>query len=161
MRSIFSIILFTKKKKSSIKIFLKDGTQNSAMQRGYLREEILSSSSSSSSSLTIDINYYLHQQILPVISRLLEPFDGTDQAYIAQCLGLDSSKYKHRQQKNYSTKDEENNGDNNDEFDDELIFGESSEAFKQCDPFVFPCVQCQTLNFWNVPFIFNEVRKFT
>ncbi|CAF5150572.1 unnamed protein product, partial [Rotaria socialis] len=58
-----------------------DGTQNSAMQRGYLREEI--SSSSSSSSLIVDINYYLHQQVLPVISRLLEPFDGTDQAYLA------------------------------------------------------------------------------
>ncbi len=139
----------------------KDGTQNSAMQRGYLREEILSSTSSN---LTIDINYYLHQQILPVISRLLEPFDGTDQAYLAQCLGLDSSKYKHRQQKNYSSKDEENNLDNNnenDDFDDELIFGEGSEAFKQCDPFAFPCVQCETLNFWNAPFIFNEVREFS
>ncbi|CAF4651852.1 unnamed protein product, partial [Rotaria magnacalcarata] len=56
-----------------------DGTQNSAMQRGYLREDI-----SSSSSLIVDINYYLHQQVLPVISRLLEPFDGTDQAYLAQ-----------------------------------------------------------------------------
>jgi DNA polymerase alpha subunit A len=128
------------------------------MQRGYLREEVVSSSSPS---LIIDINYYLHQQILPVISRLLEPFDGTDQAYLAQCLGLDSSKYKHRQQKHYATKDEENNLENeNDEFDDELIFGEGSEAFKQCDPFVFPCVQCQTLNFWKAPFSFNEVRRF-
>ncbi len=128
------------------------------MQRGYLREEVLASSSPS---LIIDINYYLHQQILPVISRLLEPFDGTDQAYLAQCLGLDSSKYKHRQQKHYATKDEENNLENeNDEFDDELIFGEGSEAFKQCDPFVFPCVQCQTLNFWKAPFSFNEVRRF-
>ncbi len=138
-------------------VFIKDGTQNSAMQRGYLREEILSNPSN----LTIDINYYLHQQILPVVSRLLEPFDGTDQAYIAQCLGLDSSKYKNRQQKQYSSKNDENNLDNdndNDDFDDELIFGEGSEAFKHCDPFSFSCVQCETLNFWNAPFIFNEVR---
>ncbi|CAF0895230.1 unnamed protein product [Rotaria sordida] len=140
-------------------IVCEDGTQNSAMQRGYLREEILSSSSSSS--LTIDINYYLHQQVLPVVSRLLEPFDGTDQAYLAQCLGLDSSKYKNRQQKNYSSKDNDNVENNNndgddDDFNSELLFGEGSEAFKQCDPFVFPCVQCQTLNFWNTPFIFNE-----
>jgi len=127
------------------------------MQRGYLREEILSSSTS----LTIDINYYLHQQILPVISRLLEPFDGTDQAYLAQCLGLDSSKYKQRQQKPYAIKDDENHLENvNDEdFDNELLFGEGSEAFKQCDPFVFSCVQCETLNFWNAPFIFNEVKN--
>ncbi|CAF0773863.1 unnamed protein product [Adineta ricciae] len=133
-------------------IVCEDGTQNSAMQRGYLREEILSSSS-----LTIDINYYLHQQLLPVISRLLEPFDGTDQAYLAQCLGLDSSKYKQRQQKNYGDKNDENNLDNgNDDFDDELLFGEGAEAFKQCDPFSFSCVKCDTLNFWNAPFIFNE-----
>lgn len=125
------------------------------MQRGYLREEI-----TSSSTLTIDINYYLHQQVLPVISRLLEPFDGTDQAYLAQCLGLDSSKYK-RQQKNYS-KENENilESLDDDDFDNELVFGEGSEAFKLCDPFSFPCVQCDTLNFWNVPFIFNEVRLF-
>ena len=119
------------------------------MQRGYLREEI-----SASSSLKIDIQYYLHQQILPVISRLLEPFDGTDQAYLAQCLGLDSSKYKHRQ-KNYATKDNENQCD--DENDQEFHWGENIEDFKQCDPFVFPCVQCETLNFWNAPFVFNEV----
>ncbi|CAF3590618.1 unnamed protein product [Adineta steineri] len=137
-------------------IVCEDGTQNSAMQRGYLREEILSSSLSST--LTIDINYYLHQQILPVISRLLEPFDGTDQAYLAQCLGLDSSKYKNRQQKHTTIKDDENNLENNidDGLDDELLFGEGSEAFKQCDPFVFPCVKCETLNFWNTSFIFNE-----
>lgn len=143
----------------TIELFIiQDGTQNSAMQRGYLREEI-----SSSSSLTIDIDYYLHQQILPVISRLLEPFDGTDQAYLAQCLGLDSSKYKSRQQKMYSSKDTENNLENNnddDDFDSELLLGEGSEAFKQCDPFVFPCVKCETLNFWNAPFVFNEVVNF-
>jgi DNA polymerase alpha subunit A len=126
------------------------------MQRGYLREEI----QSSSGSLTIDINYYLHQQILPVISRLLEPFDGTDQAYLAQCLGLDSSKYKSRQQKQYATKADEINLENggDDDFDDELLFGEGAEAFKQCDPFGFPCAKCETLNFWSAPFVFNEVR---
>ena len=120
------------------------------MQRGYLREEI-----SSSTSLVIDINYYLHQQILPVISRLLEPFDGTDQAYLAQCLGLDSSKYKGRQQKTYLSKDEEINNEN----EEEMNFGECIEDFKQCDPLVFACNQCQTLNFWNTPFVFNEVKE--
>ncbi|UJR25876.1 hypothetical protein I4U23_007226 [Adineta vaga] len=138
-------------------IVCEDGTQNSAMQRGYLREELLSTSPP----LTIDINYYLHQQVLPVISRLLEPFDGTDQAYLAQCLGLDSSKYKQRQQKQYGIKGDENNLDNgnDDDFDDELLFGDGEEAFKQCDPFVFPCVKCETLNFWNAPFSFNEDKS--
>ncbi len=157
VKYIFFISLIPSRNTS---VFLKHGTQNSAMQCGYLREEILSPTSSN---LTIDINYYLHQQILPVVSRLLEHFDGTDQAYLAHCLGLDSSKYKHRQQKNYSSKDDENHLDNNnenDDFDDELIFGEGSEAFKHCDLFSFPCVQCKTLNFWNAPLIFNEVSAF-
>ena len=127
-------------------IVCEDGTQNSAMQRGYLAEEI----TAPSSTLKVDINYYLHQQILPVVSRLLEPFDGTDQAYLAQCLGLDSSKYKHRQQKTYASKDSDNHDehDNDDEID--------GVDFQQCDPFVFPCVQCETLNFWNAPFTFND-----
>jgi hypothetical protein len=119
------------------------------MQRGYLRDEILSSSAA----LVVDVNYYLHQQILPVVSRLLEPFDGTDQALLAQCLGLDSSKYKQRQGKSHTIKDE-------DDIDDNTLdepFNHQSQSFKHCDPFVFPCVQCQTLNFWNTPFVFNEV----
>ena len=41
-----------------------------------------------------DIDWYLAQQILPPISRLCEPIDGTSQNMIAQKLGLDSSKYK-------------------------------------------------------------------
>lgn len=64
---------------------------------------------------------------------LLEFFDGNDQAYLAKCLSLDSSKYKYRQQKQYSSKDDENNLDNRndtDHFDDELNFQEGSEDFK-------------------------------
>ena len=40
---------------------------------------------------------------------------------------------------------------------DELLFAEGSEAFKPSDSFSFPCVQCETFNFWNAPLIFNEV----
>lgn len=125
------------------------------MQRGYLREEI-----NGSSTLIVDINYYLHQQILPVVSRLLEPFDGTDQALLAQCLGLDSSKYKSRQGRSYGIKDENNqeNLDDDDQIENEGFFSEGSEALKQCDPFVFPCPKCETLNFWSTPIVFNEVR---
>ena len=130
------------------------------MQRGYLRDEILLPTST----LKVDINYYLHQQILPVVSRLLEPFDGTDQALLAQCLGLDASKYKHRQGKSGAGKSEyekdtlNNNDDDDDHLDQDQLFLEGSETYKQCDPFVFPCPQCETLNFWHSPFVFNEVR---
>ena len=43
--------------------------------------------------LAIDLEYYLSQQVHPVVSRLCEPLDGTDSARIADCLGLDTAKY--------------------------------------------------------------------
>ncbi|EFJ15342.1 hypothetical protein SELMODRAFT_234261 [Selaginella moellendorffii] len=40
----------------------------------------------------IDVDYYLSQQIHPVVSRLCTPIEGTDPSHIADCLGLDPSK---------------------------------------------------------------------
>jgi DNA polymerase alpha subunit A len=40
-----------------------------------------------------DIEWYLTQQILPPISRLCEPIDGTSQQILADKLGLDSKRY--------------------------------------------------------------------
>ena len=37
----------------------------------------------------VDAEYYLSQQIHPVVTRLCDPIDGTDAALIAQCLGRD------------------------------------------------------------------------
>ena len=45
------------------------------------------------SEFTIDYEYYLAKQILPPIDRLCAPVEGTDAARIADCLGLDTSKY--------------------------------------------------------------------
>ena len=42
----------------------------------------------------IDINYYLSQQLHPVVSRLIDPLDGTDSSRIANCLGLDPDQYR-------------------------------------------------------------------
>ena len=39
----------------------------------------------------IDVKYYLEQQIHPVVSRLIEPLEGTDGRSIAEFLGLESS----------------------------------------------------------------------
>ena len=41
----------------------------------------------------IDAEYYLSQQIHPVVARLIEPLDGTDAHTIAEFLGLDPSSY--------------------------------------------------------------------
>lgn len=40
----------------------------------------------------IDIDYYLSQQIHPVVSRLCASIQGTSPERLADCLGLDSSK---------------------------------------------------------------------
>ncbi|KAL6524250.1 hypothetical protein OROGR_016684 [Orobanche gracilis] len=42
----------------------------------------------------IDIDYYLAQQIHPVVSRLCASIEGTSPARLADCLGLDSSKFQ-------------------------------------------------------------------
>lgn len=45
-------------------------------------------------SLRIDAEYYLAQQVHPVVSRLVAPVEGTDAGRLAECLGLDPSKYR-------------------------------------------------------------------
>ncbi|CAN4079674.1 unnamed protein product [Withania somnifera] len=44
----------------------------------------------------VDIDYYLAQQIHPVISRLCASIQGTSPARLADCLGLDSSKFQNK-----------------------------------------------------------------
>lgn len=66
-----------------------DGTDNQAMQRAYHIDEI-----KANDKLKVDTDYYLAQQVHPVVTRLIEPIEGTDSARIAMCLGLDASKFK-------------------------------------------------------------------
>ncbi|EPS71274.1 hypothetical protein M569_03479 [Genlisea aurea] len=44
----------------------------------------------------VDIDYYLSQQIHPVISRLCASIQGTSPSRLADCLGIDSSKYQNK-----------------------------------------------------------------
>lgn len=46
------------------------------------------------SALVPDVDYYLHKQILPPVERLCAPISGTNVALLAECLGLDTSKYR-------------------------------------------------------------------
>ncbi|KAJ3412036.1 DNA-directed DNA polymerase alpha catalytic subunit pol1 [Chytridiales sp. JEL 0842] len=46
------------------------------------------------STYKIDYDYYLANQVLPPVDRLLSPIEGTDQARIATCLGLDAAKFQ-------------------------------------------------------------------
>ena len=42
---------------------------------------------------SVDVEWYLNQQILPPIARLCEPIEGTSTAMLAERLGLDGSKF--------------------------------------------------------------------
>jgi len=48
----------------------------------------------SNGELTVDFEWYLTNQILPPISRLCEPIEGTSTATISEKLGLDASKFR-------------------------------------------------------------------
>jgi hypothetical protein len=45
-------------------------------------------------SVTIDYEYYLNQQVHPPLDRLCGPIEGTDATRLADCLGLDTSKFR-------------------------------------------------------------------
>jgi DNA polymerase alpha subunit A len=62
--------------------------KSSPAERAHHPEEVIRSDGA----LTIDYEWYLAQQILPPISRLCEPIEGTSQAILSQQLGLDSSR---------------------------------------------------------------------
>jgi DNA polymerase alpha subunit A len=48
----------------------------------------------SGSELKVDVEYYLHKQILPPVERLCAPISATNVTQLADCLGLDTSKYR-------------------------------------------------------------------
>ncbi|CAH1398889.1 unnamed protein product [Nezara viridula] len=105
-------------------VICKDGTNNSAAQRAYHVDEL-----KSQDNLSVDVLYYLEQQIHPVISRLCDPIDGIDAASVARCLGLDPTKYAR-----VTTIAEES-----DEITKYTLGRANEERFKDCERFVFTC----------------------
>jgi len=45
--------------------------------------------------LEIDTDWYITQQLLPPITRLIEHIEGIEVDFVAQCLGVDGKKYKY------------------------------------------------------------------
>lgn len=74
-------------------ICMADGEEvksESLADRARSPEEI----SSGAHSLKVDVDYYITQQVFPVICRLVAPIEGTDAFHIAESLGMDASKFK-------------------------------------------------------------------
>lgn len=125
-------------------VICDDGSNLAATQRAYHIEEVRQNSTTlpeesgdanndikAKNHLKIDINYYLTQQLHPVISRLCDPLDGTDSARIAQCLGLDPEQFR----KHIYT---------NDTGRDETIKSKDEDRFRSCVKFqMLPCKECE------------------
>ncbi|XP_055704301.1 DNA polymerase alpha catalytic subunit isoform X2 [Phlebotomus papatasi] len=114
-------------------VICQDGTDKSHMQRAYHLDEL-----QLNPDLKIDAEYYLTQQIFPVISRLCEPLDGTNISRLAQCLGLDAKKYRSMEEKM----------DREDELNDDVntLVKTSAQKYHFCEKFSFKCVSCHQEN---------------
>ncbi|KAF2453281.1 DNA polymerase alpha catalytic subunit A [Lineolata rhizophorae] len=67
-----------------------NGSQENAARNAYTLEEVMKKDSD----LKPDVDYYLTKQILPPVERLCAPVSGTSVVELANCLGLDGTKYR-------------------------------------------------------------------
>nr|WCZ58504.1 DNA polymerase alpha catalytic subunit [Andalucia godoyi] len=65
-------------------------SSTSYAERAYHPEEIVKAAGA----LTIDVDWYLSQQVHPPLARLCEHLEGINSAILADCLGLDSGRYR-------------------------------------------------------------------
>ncbi|KAM7510391.1 hypothetical protein LguiB_009266 [Lonicera macranthoides] len=93
----------------------------------------------------IDIDYYLAQQIHPVVSRLCASIEGTSPARLADCLGLDSSKF---QSKSIEAVNNEPSASLLGSVDDE-------ERYKGCEPLTLSCPNCSGT--FDCPTVFSSL----
>ncbi|XP_063339411.1 DNA polymerase alpha catalytic subunit isoform X2 [Pelmatolapia mariae] len=120
-------------------LICKDGSNLPASQRAYALEQL-----QKQENLTLDTQYYLAQQIHPVVSRICDPIEGIDGVLIASWLGLDPSQFRAQQQ---FQREEEADG----------LLGvpvqlTDEERYKDCERFTFTCPQCGTDNIYDSVF---------
>ncbi|KAK7307110.1 hypothetical protein VNO77_39879 [Canavalia gladiata] len=80
----------------------------------------------------IDIDYYLSQQIHPVVSRICSSIQGTSPERLADCLGLDSSKFHHKSSESL----------NSDPANSLLFAAEDEKRYQGCEPLILSCPSC-------------------
>ncbi|BFF89313.1 DNA polymerase alpha catalytic subunit [Drosophila madeirensis] len=108
-----------------------DGTTNAAMQRAYHLDEL-----KGSATLKLDTGYYLGHQIHPVVTRMVEVLEGTDASRIAECLGMDPTKYRQNAQRAQREINEQAEG--------ESLLKTTLQLYRLCEPFRFNCVSCKS-----------------
>jgi DNA polymerase alpha subunit A len=95
----------------------------------------------SGGALKPDVEWYLTQQILPPISRLVEPVEGLSQRIIAEKLGLDSSRYNHVLRSSGAEVDEDELVD----YTPTLCLSDD-ERFKDVEKLQLRCMSCDCEN---------------
>ncbi|XP_063063465.1 DNA polymerase alpha catalytic subunit [Engraulis encrasicolus] len=114
-------------------VICQDGSNLSASQRAYTQEQL-----QKQENLSLDTQYYLAQQVHPVVGRICDPIEGIDGVLIATWLGLDPSQFRAQQRQQ---REDENDG----------MLGvpaqlTDEERYRDCERFTFSCPQCSTDN---------------
>lgn len=69
---------------------IAEGTEKQPSKRAFLPDEFMKNK------LKIDQKWYLTQQLLPPISRLIDPLNGIDSVFLAECFGVEQSHFVHQ-----------------------------------------------------------------
>ncbi len=77
-----------------------ENNPSSLAERAYHPDEVRANPS-----LSIDVQWYLAQQIHPPVARLCECIEGTDSSRLALCLGLDARKFAIHSSRNSANQD--------------------------------------------------------
>lgn len=117
-------------------IICKDGSTLAASQRAYALEQL-----QKQEGLRLDTQYYLAQQVHPVVSRICDPIEGIDNVLIATWLGLDPGQFRAQQQ---YQREEEADGTLG-----APVQLTDEERYKDCERFTFTCPQCGTDNIYD------------
>uniref|UniRef100_A0A182PKC4 DNA polymerase n=1 Tax=Anopheles epiroticus TaxID=199890 RepID=A0A182PKC4_9DIPT len=120
-------------------IICQDGTSSPAMKRAYHIDEIRDPANAEL--LKVDVEYYLAQQIHPVVFRICEPLEGTDACRLAICLGLDPKKYRTMVGGGGG-----GTGGSDGQQDGESLIKTATERYRLCHRFEFTCVACKGKN---------------
>ncbi|SPC63188.1 related to POL1 - DNA-directed DNA polymerase alpha, 180 KD subunit [Ustilago sp. UG-2017b] len=91
------------------------------------------------SELKVDYEHYLALQLLPPVERLCESIEGTDRSRLAECLGLDPTKYSH------STTSSAGAGVGAGEREFATLDSQipNQVRFAQCEPLTLTCPSCR------------------
>jgi len=100
--------------------------------------------------LELDLKWYLTNQILPPVVRLVGPIEETDAGRIAYALGLDPKAFH-----NFGSKEERSQQDEEDELAMAQSAQDDDEKYKSAQPLHITCIHCQ--HSYQFPGVFHKL----